>query len=152
MQATMPPLTALFSIDWQEIESGFIHLFVAFFLNAIIGWNREREEHNIGIRAFPIVGMASCTYMMIGSGAPQVLQGLITGIGFVGGGAILKDGVTIKGTATAASVWSAGAIGAAVAMNRFGLAIILTALNLLALRTLLPLKSKLDAVKEDKST
>jgi putative Mg2+ transporter-C (MgtC) family protein len=146
----MPPLTDLLSIDWQEIESGFVHLFVAFLLNAIIGWNREREEHNIGIRAFPIVGMASCTYMMIGSGAPQVLQGLITGIGFVGGGAILKDGVTIKGTATAASVWSAGAIGAAVAMNRLGLAVMLTAFNLLALRTLLPLKSKLDAVKEDK--
>jgi putative Mg2+ transporter-C (MgtC) family protein len=139
-----------FNIDWQEIESGFLHLFVAFFLNAIIGWNREQEEHNIGIRAFPIVGIASCTYMMIGAGAPQVLQGLITGIGFIGGGAILKDGLTIKGTATAASVWSAGAIGAAVAMNRFGLAMMLTALTLLALRTPLPLKTKLDAGKQDK--
>ena len=135
-----------FAVDWQEIESAFLHLSVAFLLNAIIGWNREREEHNIGVRSFPIVGMASCTYMLIGNGAPQVLQGLITGIGFVGGGAILKDGVTIKGTATAASVWSAGAIGAAVATNHFGLAIILTLLNLLALRTLLPLKNKLDAV------
>ncbi|HMF74841.1 MAG TPA: MgtC/SapB family protein, partial [Bryobacteraceae bacterium] len=93
----MPP----FTIDWQEIQSGFLHLLVAFLLNAIIGWNREEEEHNIGIRSFPIVGMASCTYMLLGAGAPQVLQGLITGIGFVGGGAILKDGLTIKGTATA---------------------------------------------------
>jgi len=123
----MPP----FTIDWQEIQSGFLHLLVAFLLNAIIGWNREEEEHNIGIRSFPIVGMASCTYMLLGAGAPQVLQGLITGIGFVGGGAILKDGLTIKGTATAASVWSAGAIGAAVAMNRFGLATILTLLSML---------------------
>ena len=143
----MPP----FHIDWQEVESGFLHLFVAFFLNAIIGWNREKEEHNIGIRAFPIVGMASCTYMMIGAGAPQVLQGLITGIGFVGGGAIVKDGVTIKGTATAASVWSAGAIGAAVAMNRFGIALMLTLLNLLALNALLPLKIKLDQAKHDET-
>lgn len=141
----------LFSIDWQEIQAGFVHLSVAFVLNAVIGWNREREEHNIGIRAFPIVGMASCTYIMIGGGAPQVLQGLMTGIGFVGGGAILKDGLTIKGTATAASVWSAGAIGAAVAMNRLGLAVMLTALNLVALRTLLPLKTKLDLVKEEKA-
>ena len=138
-----------FHIDWQEIESGFLHLLAAFFLNALIGWNREKEEHNVGIRAFPIVGMASCTYMLIGAGAPQVLQGLITGIGFVGGGAILRDGVTIKGTATAASVWSAGAIGAAVAMNRFGLALMLTLLNLLVLNALLPLKNKLDRVKHD---
>jgi putative Mg2+ transporter-C (MgtC) family protein len=143
-------LASLFHVDWQEIESAFLHLFAAFLLNAIIGWNREREEHNIGIRAFPIVGMASCTYMMIGAGAPQVLQGLITGIGFVGGGAILKDGVTIKGTATAASVWSAGAIGAAVATDRFGIAMMLTVLNLLALHTLLPLKNRLDAGKEEK--
>lgn len=142
----MPP----FTLDWQEIQSSFLHLFVAFLLNAVIGWNREREEHNIGVRSFPIVGMASCTYMLIGGGAPQVLQGLMTGIGFVGGGAILKDGVTIKGTATAASVWSAGAIGAAVAMNRFGLAVILTLFNLVALRTLLPLKNKLDGVTEAK--
>ena len=140
----MPSLAS----DWNEIVSGFVHLAVAFLLNAIIGWNREQEEHNIGIRAFPIVGMASCAYMMVGSGAPQVLQGLITGIGFVGGGAILKDGPTIKGTATAASVWSAGAIGASVAMNHFGMAAMLTLLNLFALRTLLPLKNKLDAAKE----
>jgi putative Mg2+ transporter-C (MgtC) family protein len=74
----------------------------------------------------------------------RVLQGLVAGIGFVGGGAILRDGPSIKGTATAASVLSAAAIGAAVAMNRFGIALSLTVLNLLALRALMPLKNKLD--------
>jgi putative Mg2+ transporter-C (MgtC) family protein len=145
--STFPPYLLA---EWNEFVSAALHLGIAFILNAIIGWNREQEEHNIGIRAFPIVGMASCAYMIVGAGAPQVLQGLITGIGFVGGGAILKDGVTIKGTATAASVWSAGAIGASVATNHFAIAILLTLLNLFALRTLLPLKGKLDAVKENK--
>jgi putative Mg2+ transporter-C (MgtC) family protein len=137
-------------MNWQQTWTDFLHLGIAFLLTAVIGWNREQEEHNVGIRAFPIVGIASCGYLLIASptsdaaAQSRVLQGLITGIGFVGGGAILKEGLTIKGTATAASVWSAGAIGAAVAMNRYGIAAILTLLNLFALRALLPLKERLD--------
>ena len=57
------------------------------------------------------------------------MQGLITGIGFVGGGAILKEGATVKGTATAASIWNAGVIGAAVAVGRYEVAVILALLK-----------------------
>jgi putative Mg2+ transporter-C (MgtC) family protein len=73
-----------------------------------------------------------------------LLQGLITGIGFVGGGAILKEGTTVKGTATAASIWNAGVIGASVAVGRYEVAVILALLNLFTLRALLPLKTWLD--------
>jgi len=62
----------------------------------------------------------------------------------VGGGAILKEGATVKGTATAASIWNAGVIGAAVAMGRYEIAILLALLNLFTLRALLPLKQRLD--------
>ena len=74
----------------------------------------------------------------------RVLQGLITGIGFIGGGAILKEGATVRGTATAASIWNAGIIGAAVAMGHYGIALVLSLFNLFTLRALLPLKQKLD--------
>ena len=136
--------------SWQEITSNFVQVGLAYLLTAIIGWDREREEHNTGIRAFPIVGMASCGYLLILGHHPdagaqsRVLQGLITGIGFVGGGAILKDGATVRGAATAASVWNAGVIGASVALEHYGIAITLCALNLLTLRLLLPLKTWLD--------
>jgi putative Mg2+ transporter-C (MgtC) family protein len=136
--------------DWAVIWTDFWHLSVAFALAGTIGWNREQEEHNTGVRAFPIVAMAACTFVMIASyggdvaAQSRVLQGLVSGIGFVGGGAIMKDGLTIKGTATAASVLSAAAIGASVAMGRFGVAVSLTVLNLVALRALMPLKNKLD--------
>jgi putative Mg2+ transporter-C (MgtC) family protein len=132
--------------DWQQAGSEFLHLAVAFALTAIIGWNREQESHNIGIRAFPIVGTASCAYLMV-SFSPQALQGLMTGIGFVGGGAIVKEGITTHGTATAASVWCAGAIGAAVATNHWAIALMVTGMNLLALRGLEPLKTKLDRTR-----
>lgn len=123
---------------------------IAFVLTAIIGWDREREEHSTGIRTFPIVGMASCGYLLIlgslgsSEASSRVLQGLITGIGFIGGGAILKEGSSVKGTATAASVWNAGAIGAAVALDRYAIAIALTILTLFTLEALLPLKNWLD--------
>jgi putative Mg2+ transporter-C (MgtC) family protein len=68
----------------------------------------------------------------------------VAGIGFVGGGAIVKDGMTVHGTATAASIWNAGAIGAAVALEKYEIAIVLSALNLFSLRALAPIKKRLD--------
>jgi len=133
-------------VDWHRVCSEFLHLAVAFVLTAVIGWNREQEGHNIGIRAFPIVGTASCAYLMI-SFSPQALQGLMAGIGFVGGGAIVKEGITTHGTATAASVWCAGAIGGAVATDHWTIAVMVMGLNLLALRGLAPLKARLDKVE-----
>jgi putative Mg2+ transporter-C (MgtC) family protein len=135
---------------WHEIANTIEHLGIAYVLTAAIGWDREREAHSTGLRTFPIVGMASCGYLLIlgtqpdGAAQSRVLQGLITGIGFVGGGAILKEGSTVHGTATAASVWNAGVIGASVAMGHYGIAVTLAVLNLFTLRALLPLKNWMD--------
>jgi putative Mg2+ transporter-C (MgtC) family protein len=136
--------------NWISLFTDPGHLLLAFVLNVPIGWNREQEEHNMGIRTFPIIGAASCAFIMIGgiggdtAAQSRVLQGLVAGIGFLGGGVILKEGKSVIGTATAASVLGAAAIGAAVALNRFSIAICLTLLNLAALRVLLPLKQRLD--------
>lgn len=140
--------------SWQEVWHNFQRVAIAYVLTASIGWERERDEHTAGVRTFPIVGMASCGYMLLlGEQADvasqsRLLQGLITGIGFIGGGAILKEGATVRGTATAASVWNAGVIGAAVALNHYGTAIALAMLNLFTLRALLPLKRWLDSKKQ----
>ena len=138
---------------WQEAWRDLQHIGIAYALTALIGWDREREAHSAGLRTFPIVGMASCGYLMVLGNQPdiaaqsRVLQGLITGIGFVGGGAILKEGATVRGTATAASVWNAGVIGASVALEHYEIAILLALLNLFTLRALLPLKQWLDRDK-----
>ncbi len=135
---------------WQDIWNNFEHVALAYLLTVGIGWESEREGHSAGVRTFPIVGMASCGYLLLIGYQPdtaaqsRLLQGLITGIGFIGGGAILKEGTTIRGTATAASVWNAGVIGAAVAMNHFGIAVTLCFFNLFTLRALLPIKRLLD--------
>lgn len=135
---------------FQELWTNFWHVAIAYLLTVCIGWESERETHTAGVRTFPIVGMSSCAYLLLvgphadPAAQSRLLQGLITGIGFVGGGAILKEGVTVHGTATAASVWNAGVIGAAVAMDHCGTAVTLALLNLFTLRGLLPLKRWLD--------
>ena len=135
---------------WQDAWQDLQQIGLTYVLTAFIGWDREKEAHSAGLRTFPIVGMASCGYLLVLGSQPdiaaqsRVLQGLITGIGFVGGGAILKEGATVKGTATAASIWNAGVIGASVAMGHIEIAVMLAALNLFTLRALLPVKVWLD--------
>ena len=126
----------------------------AFLLALPVGWYREKEEHTIGVRTFPLVSMASCGFVLLG-GAPfssadqsRIIQGLVAGIGFIGGGAILKGEGNVHGTATAASIWTFGVVGAAVAQGRFLMAFTLALLNLFTLRVLLPLKRKLDTRPE----
>ena len=137
--------------DWNETMGQLVKLMIAYLLALPVGWYREKEAHSMGIRTFPLVAMASCGYVLMampdGAGhldaQSRVIQGLVTGIGFIGGGAILKSGNNVHGTATAASIWNTGVLGAAVAQNRLGIAIMLSVMNLVALRLLLPLKQKL---------
>jgi putative Mg2+ transporter-C (MgtC) family protein len=140
-------------IDWVLLWALFAKILVAWLLAMPTGWTRERQARGVGIRTFPIVAMASCGYLLImqtGTGPDwlaansRVLQGLVTGIGFVGGGAILKSGLSVHGTATAASIWNTGAIGAAVAMGRYEIAIVLAVLNVFTMQALVPLKKRLD--------
>jgi putative Mg2+ transporter-C (MgtC) family protein len=69
---------------------------------------------------------------------------MIAGIGFVGGGAILKEGMSVHGTATAASIWNTAAIGASVAAGRYEIGVMLAILNVFTMRALVPVKKRLD--------
>jgi putative Mg2+ transporter-C (MgtC) family protein len=88
-----------------------------------------------------LVAVASCGFIQategITSESPEalarIIEGVITGMGFIGGGAILRLSSSVKGTATAASLWATGAIGIACAANAFDVAIIIMAFALLTL-------------------
>jgi putative Mg2+ transporter-C (MgtC) family protein len=146
-----------FAINWTEGWDDITKLAIAYVLALPVGWYREKEAHSVGVRTFPVVAMASCGYLLLMSSShfdsaaqSRVLQGLVAGIGFIGGGAILKSEGSVHGTATAASIWNTGVVGAAVALDRYMLALMLAALNLFALRVLLPLKQKLDQRADEK--
>jgi len=124
-------------------------LVVAFLLALPVAWDREQLKNSPGLRTFPLVAMASCAYVLVVSsiadGDPsansRMLQGLATGIGFIGGGAILKDGSSLRGTATAAGIWTMGALGSAVAFRRLEIAILLALVTFGTLRWLKPFKA-----------
>lgn len=127
---------------WEALGH-LVSLAVAYALAFPIGWDREEDERSAGIRTFPLVALASCSFVLIavsvlGAGSPgqaRILEGLITGVGFIGGGAILKQGSKASGTATAASLWATGALGAAVGYGLYDIAAILSLSTLLTLRS-----------------
>lgn len=135
-------------MTWQEVSSDLIHLGLAYLLALPIGWDREQEVHTAGIRTFPLVAVANCGIILMVTSVPghsfdnlsQVLQGILTGIGFIGGGAILRDQASVKGTATAASVFNIAIVGCAVGFRLYHIAVVLAALNLFTLRALRGLK------------
>lgn len=140
--------------DWETILIYLFQLALAYSLALPIGWEREKDAQSAGLQTFPLVAVAACGYMLIGRDLftgeePQsrVLFGIITGMGFIGGGAILKGEKTVTGTATAASLWNTGAIGTAVAWQRYDIAILLGVLNFLTLRYFSLIKRKADRPK-----
>jgi putative Mg2+ transporter-C (MgtC) family protein len=140
-------LTDAFSFDWRQTIVDFIRVGMAFSLAIPIGWERHASRRNLGIRTFPIVAMAACGFVLVArdiAGADtasqsRILQGVIGGIGFIGGGAILKHGTNVHGLATAASIWCTGAIGAAVAFQREEIALVLSVITFAVLRLLTPI-------------
>lgn len=133
--------------DWGQFLEPLLKLAGAFLLALPIAWEREHSTRIMGLRTFCLISVASCGYVLIATRVvgldadPQarIIQGLMTGIGFVGGGAILKRGANVRGTATAVSIWMTGALGAAVAYSELEIAVLLSAVNFLTLLILTPL-------------
>lgn len=130
-------------VDWNLVGNHLLLMSVAYLLAFPIGWERERDGHSAGLRTFSLVAVSVCAYILISlsvfsgeDAQSRAAQGLLTGIGFIGGGAILKDSASVKGLATAAAIWSTGAIGMAVAYRRLEVAIVLSALTFITLHYL----------------
>ena len=111
--------------------------------------DREKSERSAGLRTFPLVAIAACGFVQAAetviAGNPEatarVVEGLITGMGFVGGGAILVVKNSVRGTATAASLWATGAVGTAVGLGAYDIALVLSVATFLTLRIMTSLKS-----------
>jgi len=127
-----------------------LKVLIAYTLGLPTGWERFKHDRSAGLRTFPLVSLASCAYMLAASqtgldvaAQSRILVGVMTGIGFIGGGSILKEGSIVHGTATAASLWNMGAIGVCVSFENWGLALLLCGVNYLSLLFLTPLEEKI---------
>lgn len=148
----------MFDFNWQVALESLLQIGLAYVLALPVAWDREHESRSAGLRTFPLVSIAACGYMLVGiqvlsaTGAEaRVLQAIVAGMGFIGGGAILKNKSGVSGTATAASLWMTGAIGVAVAFKRLEIAVVLSLLNFLTLRLVTPLKTTEDYDAESDS-
>ena len=134
-------------IGWNEFPRMLLNLAVAFGLGIPIGWERVGQARP-GLRTYPLLAMGACAYLEIGHFAfsndidaqARVFQGLVSGIGFIGAGAILKGPIKVHGLSTAVSLWVTVAIGVAASYRLFALAALLSVTTLFAQRMLHPEK------------
>src|SRR5690606_13436633 len=128
--------------DVSEITTVIIRLFMAALLGGILGFEREQRGKAAGIKTHMLVAIGSALFVLVPmqAGVSEVemsrgIQGIITGIGFLGVGAILKghDEKDLKGLTTAAGIWVTSAIGIAAGLGRESLAILCTVFALVVL-------------------
>jgi putative Mg2+ transporter-C (MgtC) family protein len=139
-------------IVWEELLAGLpdarrlthvlIRLLAATVLGAVIGVQRERAGKPAGLRTHMLVTVGTAVFVLACSGVgmsldglSRVIQGIITGIGFIGAGSILKldRERDIQGLTTAAGVWMTAAVGVAVGLGSLGVALLSTVFTLVIL-------------------
>ncbi len=119
-------------------------------LGGVVGTERELADQPAGLRTHMLLSLGACLFTVIsayafgGSADPSRLAAqIVTGIGFLGGGAILRHGASIRGLTTAASIWATCALGVAVGVGRYALSVGATVLVLATLGVLRVLRNQL---------
>jgi putative Mg2+ transporter-C (MgtC) family protein len=139
-------VSSLPTLNWEE---ALLRLALAAALGGLIGLERELREREAGLRTHLLVSLGSALFTIAGaygfhdflvSGGnvvrtdpTRVAAQIVTGIGFLGAGAIIRQGLSVRGLTTAATLWVVAAVGLAAGAGYYSAAIITTALVLLAL-------------------
>jgi putative Mg2+ transporter-C (MgtC) family protein len=133
------------SIDFQTDFAVISRIIIAFLLGGLIGWERERHGISAGIRTYGAICLGSCVFGIVslsvaGADPSRIAAQVVTGIGFLGGGLIFRQGDNyVSGLTTAATLWATAAVGLAVALGMY-LISMLTSLLIFALLFLPRLK------------
>jgi putative Mg2+ transporter-C (MgtC) family protein len=133
-----------------------LRVLVAVVLGGVIGYNRQRLGKAAGLRTHVLVSLGSAVFVlagleaqMVASDLSRIVQGIVTGIGFLGGGVILKLSKSrqIRGVTTAATIWLTCGIGVAAGFGCYLLALLIAVSGMLALSLLRKVE---DAIKKTK--
>ena len=128
-----------------------VRIGVAVALAFPIGWEREFRGSEAGDRTFMLVSLGAAAFTAVGvenfpATAEKIMAGVVTGVGFLGGGMILKDGGNVRGLTTAAAIWATSAVGMLAGIGELLIAGLVTVLVILILELqFLPLIGRLDA-------
>ena len=115
-----------------------LRLVVGTFACAFIGLERQVRGHEAGLRTFGLVGLGSASLVTLSldafpSSTDKVVAGIITGIGFLGAGMLIRSGEQVKNLTSAAASWAAAALGSMFGGGRYVLGAVMTVLALLLL-------------------
>jgi putative Mg2+ transporter-C (MgtC) family protein len=110
-------------------------LLLAAFCGGLIGWQRDRRQYVAGLRTMALVATGASLYTAVNEtlGVDRVAANIVVGIGFLGAGIIFREGGTVRGITTAATVWSVAAIGVAIGVELYLVALVATPLVFLIL-------------------
>ena len=132
--------TSVPSLSWPEV---LLRLALAAALGGAIGFERELREREAGLRTHTLVSVGSALFTIAGAygfrdfhgsfDPTRVAAQIVTGIGFLGAGAIIRQGLSVRGLTTAATLWVVAAIGLTCGAGYYAAAVITTALVLLSL-------------------
>ncbi len=148
-------MKALHSFAVADYLDTLVSLAAAFVLGALIGAERQYRQRTAGLRTTILVcvGAAAFVDMSIhleaASGAVRTIANVVTGVGFLGAGVIMKEGMNIRGLNTAATLWATAAVGACAGADLLAQAITVTALVLAANTLMRPVVNAIDRIPID---
>jgi len=147
----------LHSFSLADFADSLLSLFGAFMLGAIIGAERQYRQRGGGLRTHVLVSLGAATFVDIGmhlnghAGATQIIAYVVSGVGFLGAGVIMKQGSSVCGLNTAATLWCSAAVGACAGADLAFEAILLTAFVLAGNTLLRPLVNAINRAPIDQN-
>jgi putative Mg2+ transporter-C (MgtC) family protein len=133
-----------------------LRLVLAIFFGAIIGFEREYRSKAAGFRTITLITIGSTMFTIASfklgspSNPDRIASNIITGIGFIGGGVIFKDGLTVSGITTAATIWIAAAIGMAIGIGEYLLATVVLGLAMVVLALFEKIQDWIDSLHQER--
>ncbi len=148
-------MAALANFDGAEFLNTFVSLAVALLLGTLIGAERQYRQRTAGLRTNALVALGASAFVDLGmrlhgnQGATQVLSYVASGVGFLGAGVILKEGMNIRGLNTAATIWCSAVTGGFAGADRPAEAILLAVFVLAGNTFLRPLVTLIERAPID---
>jgi putative Mg2+ transporter-C (MgtC) family protein len=146
------------TFGWTDFLDSTISLIAAFVLGTLIGAERQYRQRNAGLRTNALVAVAAASFvdlaMNLGGpdGATRVISYVVSGIGFLGAGVIMKEGLNVRGLNTAATLWCSAAVGACAGGHLLAQAALLTLFTVAGNTLLRPLVNAINRIPFDEQS
>jgi putative Mg2+ transporter-C (MgtC) family protein len=113
-------------MTWQQESLLAVRVAIACVLGGLLGWQREHIGIEAGVRTFAAVSLGACVFGLVFTGDTRIAAQVVTGIGFLGAGVIMRGRGHVHGLTTAAALWATSSIGLMIAYGRILLGVLVT--------------------------